>query len=186
MKYLLLFLISFNLFAISHTRIDELDVESRIHRLLNRLDKVCEFTIYDYTCEGGNPTSLALENELTLLKAELHVKEDARIAEKARKKDIRDRLRLIQYSKTAMRKVLKISNPAAWIRDNISKMDPSEMEAKVQEIEAMGITVKQDFDSKEQVKVNKKAQKASDCTKLKKSSAYPLYLKRLFYGKLCN
>ena len=74
------------MFALSHTKIDELQVEDRIHRLLNRMDKVCEFTIYDYTCEGGNPTNLALENELTLLKAELHTKEDARIAEKARKK----------------------------------------------------------------------------------------------------
>jgi len=183
MKYLLMFLISFNLLAAVYPRIDKLTVKKTRYRLLKRMNKVCDFSVKPYTCEGGRPTSFAMENELVLLKAELYIKEDARLAERARIKDLKKRFKKIKHSK---HKVLKVSNPAAWFRDNKKSMDKALMESKMQELEAADAQVKIDLKAKGDVKTAKDAQKSSDCVKLKNSNKYPLYLKRLFYEKLCN
>ena len=191
MKYLLIFLISFNLFAMSHERIDNLTVQKTIHRLILRMEKVCErvddtkpFRVNNITCENGTPTLSAFENELTTYKAELHIAEDARLAEVARVKDLRQRFKAV--AKHHQRRALNVPNPAAWIRDNIKSLSPELMAAKMIEIEskAAGYAA-QDAEAAEILK-NKVDRKVEDCRLLNESNnIIPDYLKRLLYEKLC-
>lgn len=140
-----------------HEQIDSMTVNGSIWQLLSRLDfeNGIHYTIEPKSSESDprsnydrlimipinvKPTFPALQNELTDYKAELHIIEDDRIAEVARIKDIRDRLKLLSHRNTSMHKHLGVPNPAAWLRDNINSMDPVIMEAHITAIEAEDLT----------------------------------------------
>ena len=144
MKYLLLFIITFNVQALTISEINLLTVDSSLSVLLDRLDKSCSivdfeqpYAIDNITCVGGNPTTPELESELIIYKAELIATEEARLAEVARINDIKARLNNLPRKLSMMRTVLQIPNPAAWIRDNLHSMDHAEMETKIAQIEAL-------------------------------------------------
>ena len=148
MKYLLLFLITFNTWAISLSEINALNVDSSLGVLMQRLGKSCSvvdfeqpYTLNNLSCVGGNPTVLELDDELVIYKAELIAIEEARLAELARVNDIKTRLNSLPRKLSMMRTVLGVPNPAAWFRDNISSMDHALMEIKIAEIEALSPTI---------------------------------------------
>lgn len=177
MKYLLAFLITLNVSAMSLEKIEGLTVEKSLRQLIHRLDKQCSridkesaFVYLNLECEDGKPTEAELSTELAQYKSELIVEENSRIAEKARTKDIRSRLKALKHRNVSMSKILKVVNPAAWLRDNISKLDHADMEIKLLAIEAQDAVQESEAQvqsSKEDlIKLAKERIKVADCETL--------------------
>lgn len=199
---ILLLLFSLKVQAYTHAEIDALTVNKSIHRLMSRggFDFHIHYLIEEKSSESdprsnydrlnmveplGKPTFLSLQNELAVYKAELHVIEDARLAEVARVKNIRDRLDALNHRASSMRKHLSVPNPKAWLRDNIKSMNKVEMEGHIQAIELEDISQKIFFDAQKNKDDDWKASraflKAYDCATL--GSAYAKNLCRFQQGR---
>jgi hypothetical protein len=199
----LLLILSFEVQALTrHEEIDLMKVNENIGRLMKRLNFIAveHYTILRRVNPEDTrsrykrivmvepnlkPKLTLLRSELVLFKAELHIIEDARLAEAARKKDIRKRLKALKRKRSSMEINLNISNPAAWLRDNIVQMDHSTMEAHIVAIEAEDIIQTQLAEAEEKKEKDWKAARAFiknyDCSTL--GNAYTRNLCRFQQGR---
>jgi len=110
MKYLLIFLISFNVFSMSLEDIENMSVNNNLQELVQRVDSDCILEILPKSdiddvrsnyermvatnCE--KPSFDSLVAELVVLKSELAVEENARLAEVARLVDMKNRIKAMK------------------------------------------------------------------------------------------
>jgi len=95
----------------------------------------------------------------------------------------------IKALKTPRKTVVKVTgfkNSKLWINQNALILGAVGRQEKLDAFKAQDDLFKSERVILRNKTLSKAAQKASDCDKLKNSDKYPLYLKRLFYGRLCN
>lgn len=151
MKYLLLFLISFNVHAISLTEIDALTLENRLNQIFFRLAPECRYEFdnngvdfYDkQVLEIGQPlctkpSLIEAQNELVVLKAELIVVEQARLDKLVRQLVIKSRLDVLEDMRLSMHKCTFFNaNMKLFVKDIIK----NELNSKVDCLELKNIEV---------------------------------------------
>ena len=85
-----------------------------------------------------------------------------------KRKAIKDRVKAIPYFRSAMRAVLDVANPEAWLRDNIDRDDLEpilvQMEAKGQELKAQSDAEKIKEDKVKEAKQRMKNTNCDDLT----------------------
>lgn len=129
MKYLLLFLISFNLNARSLSEISNMRIEDNLLWTFTRLTPGCLYTQnekedfyekYELLKDQGTcvkPSLIEAQNELIIIQAELIVIENARLLEIARRADLNNRFNSLTDIRMSMHKCgYNIANSKIFIK----------------------------------------------------------------------
>ncbi len=165
---LFLFLLSFKVLSYpKHSVIDAMTVNNRLYVLMQRMslsiegcsieERVNEDDVrskYERFNCSGKPTFIALQNELTDYKAFLHVERTKEVNEINRRKDIKNRLKALNFYQESFYSVISdVPNHKDYFRKNIPTMNHAQMEQLIKDIEAKNAArqIRQDEEDQDKI-----------------------------------